>query len=451
MSDKVGADDFLKSGRRLEDLPTVELGLPELKDAALYGLPGRVVRALDPYTEASKTAVLLHFLAGVGNLIGAGPHATVNYDVHPLRLNVALVGATAAGRKGTSWSGPRHLLEAVDPVWAATRVKGGLSSGEGLIYHVRDPQTRQEPIKEKGRVVGYETVVVDAGEEDKRLLVIETEMASVLRRMMQESNSLSAVLRQAWDSGHLSTLTKNSPLRATNAHVSVLAHITPEEVQRYLSSTEMANGFGNRFLWAAVHRSKLLPDGGIPPRPLMEPLIIELKAVVKSAQSLGELERDSEARELWRTVYPQLSAGEETLAGKMLARGVAQVLRLSVVYAVLDKDLAVRPPHLRAALAIWDYCAASVRHIFAGRLGDPELDPLLQALTGREMSKTEIHGFFGRNRPVEDIDRELALLEARGLIERRIVPTPGRDREVWSRRPLRTNEETKEGSGGGLP
>jgi hypothetical protein len=72
-----------------------------------------------------------------------------------------------------------------------------------LIYHVRDVREEKQPIKEKGRVVDYETVVMDHGVEDKRLLVEEPELASVLRRMDREGNSMSAVIRQAWDSGNL--------------------------------------------------------------------------------------------------------------------------------------------------------------------------------------------------------------------------------------------------------
>lgn len=47
------------------------------------------------------------------------------------------------------------------------RIKSGLSSGEGLIYNVRDPVWEKESIKEKGRVVDYQDVIVDAGESDK--------------------------------------------------------------------------------------------------------------------------------------------------------------------------------------------------------------------------------------------------------------------------------------------
>ena len=66
---------------------------------------------------------------------------------------------------------------------------------------------------------------------------------------------------QAWDSGDLGTLTKNSSTRATGAHISLIGHITADELRRYLTQTEQANGFGNRHLWFCVKRSKELPHG----------------------------------------------------------------------------------------------------------------------------------------------------------------------------------------------
>lgn len=84
------------------------------------------------------------------------------------------VGKTSSARKGTAKSDTFHLLSAVDPGWAADHVKTGLSSGEGLIWAVRDEIEKQEPIREKGKTItGYQTVIVDKGVTDKRLLVIE--------------------------------------------------------------------------------------------------------------------------------------------------------------------------------------------------------------------------------------------------------------------------------------
>jgi Protein of unknown function (DUF3987) len=342
------------------------------------------------------------------------------------------VGRTGKGRKGTAWSTPRHLLAQVDPAWAARRVTTGLSSGEGLVHHVRDARQDSLPVRERGRVVGHEAVEVDAGEPDKRLLVIEPELAVVLRVISREANILSGLIRQAWDAGDLGTLTKHSPLRATGAHVSLIGHITEEEVRRYLTETERANGFANRFLWLLVRRSKALPDRTPVPDAVLAPFLDTLRQVVVFSETVGELSRDAEARTLWREVYPTLSEGEPGMVGAILNRAEAQVLRLSTLYAVLDRSAAIGVAHLRAALALWDYAERSARRIFGRRLGVPLADVLLEALRARgPLTATAISGLFGRHRSAEELHQALDLLCDLRLVVRRTDQTGGRPVTLW--------------------
>src|SRR5215211_5745343 len=222
---------------------------PVLADEARYGLLGDILEAVDPHTEAHPVAVLANVLAAFGNAIGRGAFVRVGADLHYLKLFAGLVGETSKGRKGTSWGPVRDLMLAVDSEWTQERVLGGLSSGEGLIFAVRD------------RMVGEDNdgseVVRDEGVRDKRLFVLEPELASVLKVMTREGNTLSPIIRQAWDDGRLQVMTRNNPLKATDAHVSIVAHITRAELVRHLTETEAAN----RFLWLMVRRSKQLPFG----------------------------------------------------------------------------------------------------------------------------------------------------------------------------------------------
>jgi hypothetical protein len=142
-----------------------------------------------------------------------------------------MVGVTSKRRKGSSWSQVKRVLQNLDAKWLSGCVQSGLSSGEGLIWPVRDPIERRDPVKKGGRMVGYQTVIADHGVEDKRLLDLETEFASVLRIIGREVSTLSATIRQAWDSGELRILTKNSPAKATGAHISIVGHITREVSQ----------------------------------------------------------------------------------------------------------------------------------------------------------------------------------------------------------------------------
>ena len=117
-----------------------------------------------------------------------------------------LVGDSAKARKGSSFDHVARLLSQADPAFTA-RLTTGLSSGEGLIWTVRDPHGP------------------DPGAVDKRLLVIEPEFATVLKSTGRELSTLSPTLRSAWDGRPLALLTRTAPARATErAHLDHRAH-----------------------------------------------------------------------------------------------------------------------------------------------------------------------------------------------------------------------------------
>lgn len=401
---------------------SVDLFPAPLDETAFYGPAGEIVRSVGPETEADAPAMLVQLLAAVGNLVGRAVYLSAGGERHHLNLFSVLVGSTSKGRKGTSWAAVRPVAEALDGDWKENRIQTGLSSGEGLVWAVRDPIYKDEPIKKDGRRTREtETVCVDPGVSDKRLFVIEGEFASVLQVMSREKNTLSATLRQAWDGHKLSTLTKNSPAAATGAHISIVGHITREELRRLLTATDSANGFANRFLWVATRRSKSLPEGGnLPGVDLAEPLHM-LQHVRANAGKLGELRRTAEARALWAEVYPDLSEGKAGLLGAVTSRAEAQVLRLSGLYALLDGAARVEADHLRAALALWDYCEESARWIFGTATGSRDADEILAALQragAKGLTKTDIsEGVFQRNRKAGQIEQALRLLSVSSLAD----------------------------------
>src|ERR1035441_11005023 len=87
---------------------------PELPAEALYGLPGEVAVALAEASGADPAAVLVSFLALLGNAAGPQPHARFGGADHPARLFAVLVGDAATGRKGTA-------LGAVEQLFAEAR------------------------------------------------------------------------------------------------------------------------------------------------------------------------------------------------------------------------------------------------------------------------------------------------------------------------------------------
>ena len=419
--------------RQEEETPLTSWPEP-LAQEAFYGLAGDYVKAIEPHTEADPAALLFSYFVMYGDVIGRTAHFIAEADLHYTNLDICLVGATAKGRKGVSYGQGKRLFEGIDDDWARNRVTQGLSSGEGLIWAVRDEKITVKINKNSGE---EEEVVLVDGVDDKRLLVVEQEFASTIRVLKREGNTLSAIMRKAWDDGNLNVLTKNAQAQATGAHISILAHITKDELLRYLDSTEMANGFGNRFLWVCVRRSKPLPEGGRLHDVDFAPLMRRLKEAVEFSKTAGELTKDDEARKLWAKIYPELSEGKPGLFGAMTARAEAQVMRLACVYALLDQSPVIRIEHLMAALACWDYCEASARFIFGNSLGDPVADEILKALreAGKAgLTRTDISNYFGRNKGASEIARALNVLAERGLARRVMEQSEsGRPSERWSK------------------
>jgi hypothetical protein len=400
---------------------------PKLDDAALHGVAGELVKAIEPHSEADPVALLIQTLVLAGNIIGHNPFYAVESDHHRSNLFAVLVGNTSKARKGTSAGRVMAIAKLADQTWSDDRVKGGLSSGEGLINEVRDAVQKWD-----AKAKTFETV--DPGVVDKRLLVLEPEFSGALAVAERHGNVLTEIIRRARDGHKLSTLTKNSPLSATDPHISIIGHITVEELRARITRTDMANGFANRFLFAMVRRSKKLPFGGDLGADEITKLGNRLQSAIGNTRIVGRVKMTSTARKEWAAVYESLSDGQAGLLGAITARAEAQVVRLALIYALLDGQTEIDEPHLKAALAVWEYCEASVAYIFGDALGDPVADEILRALSQagpKGVSRTAIRDLFGRNQSGERIGAALQLLATKGRAYPGTVETGGRPAETW--------------------
>lgn len=411
--------DAPNHGERISSVNLITSTPPVLDEAAYHGIVGEFIRAVSPFTEATDAGILAHFLPVAGAYIGSNPFV-VGGDNQPARINTALVGPTSTGRKGTAFGPVNKLMEGIDPGFWSEQYVAGLSSGEGLIQKVSDKRTQNDDGE-------WEVTPVE-----KRLYVKEAEFSRILMQTRRDGNILSQVLRETYDSGKLGVLTRN-PLAADNAHISITGHITPEELQKRFSEIEMANGFGNRFLWFYVVSDKELPDGKPVSQKLLAKFATRLKRILRAASKRKRLARDEEASSLWKSVYSSLRATKPGLHGAMLARGESIVLRLSLIYALLDESDFIRREHLEAALAVWQYNEESVKALFKQKSGNTLADKLYRLLGNGPMMTKEFHKHT--NEPAAVIREALGFLMEAGRIEMtKISPKgAGRPAEQWQR------------------
>jgi len=394
-----------------------------------YGLAGEIVNSVDPFTEASRPAVLVHLLAGCGAMMGRGPHMMAGFAKHPPSVWGLIVGGTSLGAKGTAEATASAFLRAAWPEFMDSRVLPGLSSGEGLVHQVRDPVED-----------------TDEGEKDKRLYVVLSEFRTVMAQARRETNTLAATLRLAWDSPAVLHIPNrgNNALKATGAHIVMVAHVTPGEFRARIDPGEIAGGSLNRFLIIASRTSKNLPDEPLYPVHQLDAYGTRVRNAVETAYMLGNrrIGRTENAQKLWKENYPSLknpvgaqSEDDEGILAAVVVRARPHVLRTALTYALLDERQIVGEEHLAAALALWRYSLDSARWLF--RTASPDLVKLRAFIdeagpAGR--SKEEIRSdLFGRHLKADEIDRLLSQLGSD--YEEYAVPTKGRPRTVYRHRP----------------
>lgn len=415
-------DDSFDASTAIEDVSPDPW--PTLDTDAFHGIAGEWVAQIEPHTEADTAGLLVSFLSEIGTILGRGPHLFLDGCFHPLLFWPVTVGASSKSRKGTADRRTQALFQQADPQWTRGQCKGTLSTGEGLAYAVRDAEEEPDSDSES-------KAKPDPGVEDKRLHLVQGEFAAVLKVMSRDGNSLSGALRDAWDGQDLSPMTKRNRVRSTAPHIGIVGHCTRDELLRNLGANESTNGFGNRFAWFLVRRSKELPFPSAPAASSVDMLARKLRSALTMGRALGLLGMTLPAQDEWRAIYSALSADRPGLAGALLARAEAQVRRVAALYAVLDGCKDVDLVHLKAALAVWKHAEQSVGLLFGECTGDPIADAIVEAVKKGRMTDTDISKLFNRHQPAARLEAAKRSLQAAGVMHPVTIETGGRPVRAW--------------------
>ncbi len=414
--------------------PTARRKPSPMRGEAFRGLIGEAVGLFAESCEASREALLLHTLIALSALPDcAGVHVGRARPVG-CALQALIVGPSAHARKGTAASMAVELLGAVAPAFvfgasseselivpSVSRVLSGVSSGEGLIFVIRDP-----------RQLGKDT---DPGSPDKRLLLRLEEFSALLKVAAREGNTLSEIFRQLHDGGALSVPTRRDALQASRSHVAAFAHCTPAELRARLRSVELVNGMANRWLIAYIERGRVEPE---PPRldmPRLTRLANDLRARLQAysyqpgrEHGVQLFELTPAAAALWRDeLYSALDGSGPGVIGSALGvRYTAHAKRLALLYALTDGAYAIGVEHLRAAVAVLGYCEESVAYLFgADALTDPvtqRVADLIREGQGALVPRASLWRALGHRVKAAEIDTAIAELHAEGRI--RVVQGP---------------------------
>jgi hypothetical protein len=412
---------------------------PIMESKATHGIVGKIARLATANSEADPVAVIGTAITYGAAEFGRAQFCRIGDTIHHSRHFNALVGKSSRGRKGTSNDPVERIFKRAWEIRKAASTlpfpsglplhisPGPLSSGEGLVYAVRDAS---EPDEEGN--------IADPGVKDKRLLVVEEELGAALRAFQRTGNNLSMILRRAFDGKTIEPMTKSNRLVATEPHINVLGHITLPELKGLLTGTEVWNGFGNRFQWLMARRTKEVPFPKPMPDEEVEKIATELARVITVAHQRGaakkggyELILSNSAQDHWAKVYSELVRDHPGILGAVTSRQEAHARRLAMTYAQFDGAERIEIVHLEAALAFCRYAFDSAVYLF----GETELDPIaqkiLEALETGPKTQNEIVDLLGRHQPKQRLAGVLTDLQEKGRITMTKEGTGGRPRSVW--------------------
>jgi len=407
---------------------------PPIGSDAFSGFPARFVETLAPQCECNEDSLLAHLNVVFGILLDRYCYAY--YGVNTYLNDFLLVIGDTSARKGTALHKTQEFFALIDRNWTHHGITRGVSTSEGLIKAIRDPQT---VLNAKGKEI------IREGVSDKRLLIVESEFARILKVAERQGNPIFNTLNEAWDSPEvLNVLRATSPDMASLPHIGLVAHITNEELKSF-KPVLLEGGFLNRCLLCYAKKARRIPL----PKPIAWPetLLAEAREIYRTSRLPATFDLNAtqppglylpfsaETEEFWNPIYDAVEE-DSSLQAVISKRALTHVVKLAALYARYDLKEEIHIPHLKAGLAIVEHSKECTLALFSDYSANKNADKILTALQRHRsagLAKSSIaQHVFNHRTSTADIEEALAYLIQNGLAILEVVQgKTGAPKEVW--------------------
>jgi hypothetical protein len=218
-------------------------------------------------------------------------------------------------------------------------------------------------------------------------------------------------------------------LRATAPHIGFIGHITPEDLHSALAQEDgdRTGGFYNRFILLPAKRVRTLPFGGKPPA--CDGIVAQVRDALKAlgppvpASDPITLEWADDAMTAWESFYIAAKSAHPFLSGLdgFHDRLAPQVMRVAMLFAVIDGSPEIHRQHLVAAKALCLHALDASRDLLAecdrgherpGRLVD-RVRAAMKSADG-DFTKTDVWNRIGRHAKSVALDTAIDMLVSEG-------------------------------------
>ena len=375
---------------------------------------GDLTRVVAPHVPWDPVALHVQLVVALGNYLGFAPHIPEGATLRRPNLFLALVGGTGSG-KGSSFAWAEWVLRHLDDRYLVDRTTTAVGSGQGLLAKITDTVFTLN-------AAGDEVVAIE-GSDDKRVLYVEEELGQLFTRMLAQ-DGIEKMITKAWDSGLLETTTKKESMRCEQPHVSIIGHITPDELFDRLEHRLVDNGFSNRWLYMLIKPTQVK---FLEPRPEDVPDLAEACAILtgtirsfSSSYDGQPFHLTSQAHDLFAATARHMADRHDTGAmAKQTARWRSTIFKFAMIYAAAEGTTAISDSHFLAARATYAYATRSARAFFGSMSGNENVDRFLSMWRAdgyRNVTLTDITEMFSRNLTAVKRNAMLDRLRRDGLI-----------------------------------
>lgn len=239
-----------------------------------------------------------------------------------------------------------------------------------------------------------------AKEPGTRLLIVEDELRSILKKAQQSGNGqLITQLCRLYDCREQVDLpTRTNPLVAERPTTALICAATSESLEDCISENETYGGFLNRFVPLAGVTGEPEPWPQQPDQRLRAALVRDLDDLIDHYNGPHWFQVvDPEARQMWEQFYGDFHRRQHTAAAETFAalthRLHVHVMKFAMLFAVIRKAKTINADDLTRALELGHYIDSVFQHVVTplGQNPAARLESKIEALlTQNAMKRREL-------------------------------------------------------------
>ncbi|MFC9231368.1 hypothetical protein ACFTZI_20800 [Streptomyces decoyicus] len=314
-----------------------------------FGPLGDAVKSSQEYTEGDPVGV---FAASLSLFSAAINGYVVQPSGRPVAVWTVLVGRSKTGRKGFALNTAIAAVGRSISGFLTTRKRKGIKSGAALITTLYE--------------VEQETLISEGG-VDGRVVIIEDEWASVLRRANRDDDYYDNLIH-AWDGAPMVNTTKGkdgrrNEQRVTSPLLGFHGHIQPARWASLVKGDAVFSGAFNRILPVLVDKSKNLPSSMKQPHTHVKesPALTKAYEWARKGERIMSLSpQAAERHDAYRDELDDRLADMPEARSALVERADENLLRIACVLAAATRKTTVSVKAWEAAREFVEYSMTSV-------------------------------------------------------------------------------------------